>query len=111
VTWVAIAAAVLVLAGCGGADDDAVTESTVSATRAGVRAALAARLTTKKLSYHWIVCVRTHRDVGGQPLFRCNVNFGEPHIVRYCATVEDGSLVTNHERPELRCGRRRSQAP
>lgn len=72
---------------------------------AEVRAALEARLLGKKLSYRWVVCVRTKRSFAGSPIFRCNVNFGEPHIVRYCATLEDGQLVTDREQAKLRCGR------
>jgi hypothetical protein len=70
-----------------------------------VRAALEARLLGKKLSYRWVVCVRTKRSFTGSPIFRCNVNFGEPHIIRYCATLEAGQFVTNREQPEMRCGR------
>jgi len=70
-----------------------------------VRAALEARLLGKKLSYRWVVCVRTERSFAGSQIFRCNVNFGEPHIVRYCATLEAGRFVTNREQPEMRCGR------
>jgi len=79
--------------------------TSLEADAAEVRAALEARLLRKKLSYRWVVCVRTKRMFTGSPIFRCNVNFGEPHIVRYCATLEDGQFVTNRERPELRCGR------
>jgi len=72
---------------------------------AAVRSALEARLLRKKLSYRWVVCVRTRRSFAGSPIFRCNVNFGEPHIVRYCATLEDGQLITDREQAKLRCGR------
>jgi len=76
-----------------------------SAEGAEVRAALEARLRGKKLSYHWVRCVQTKRSLAGSPIFRCNVNFGEPHIVRYCATLEAGQFLTNRELPEMRCGR------
>jgi hypothetical protein len=69
------------------------------------KAALEARLLDRKLSYRWVVCVRTKASFAGSSIFRCNVNFGEPHIVRYCATLDDGELVTNREEPEMRCGR------
>lgn len=69
------------------------------------QAALEARLLDRKLSYRWVVCVRTKASFAGSSIFRCNVNFGEPHIVRYCATLDDGELVTNREEPEMRCGR------
>ena len=51
------------------------------------------------------VCPSRKRSFAGNPIFRCNVNFGEPHIVRYCATLQDGLFVTNREQPEMRCGR------
>jgi hypothetical protein len=35
------------------------------------------------------------------------VNFGDPHIVQYCAVVRGGRLVTDHEDASIRCGRRR----
>jgi hypothetical protein len=70
-----------------------------------VQAALEARLLDRKLSYRWVVCVRTKASFAGSSIFRCNVNFGEPHIVRYCATLDDGELVTNREEPKMRCGR------
>jgi hypothetical protein len=76
-----------------------------SADPADVRAALEARLLRKGLSYRWIVCMRTKRSFAGSAIFRCNVNFGEPHIVRYCATLEDSQLVTNREQREMLCGR------
>ena len=74
-----------------------------------VKAALEARLLGKKLSYRWVVCLRTERSFAGSRVFRCNVNFGEPHIVRYCATLEAGQFVTNQEQPKMRCGRDPSQ--
>jgi len=93
-------ALLLLLAACGGSHT-----SPVSAEGAAVKAALEKRLLGRKLSYRWVVCVRTKRMFAASPIFRCNVNFGEPHIVRYCATLEDGQLVTNREQPEMRCGR------
>ena len=101
-TWraAALGLCVLVLGGCGGAD---APSRPVKAGEA--RAALEARLLARKLSYRWVVCVRTRASLAGSPIFRCNVNFGEPHIVRYCATLEAGRFVTNHEQPRMRCGR------
>ena len=90
----------LLLAACGGFGDSA-----APAEPADVEAALEARLLGKNLSYRWVVCVRTEASFGGSQVFRCNVNFGEPHIVRYCATLEAGQFVTNREQPEMRCGR------
>lgn len=96
-------AVLLLLAACGGSQTTSVT-----AKAADVRAALEDRLLARKLSYRWVVCVRTKRSFAGSPIFRCNVNFGEPHIVRYCATLEDGDFATNREQPEMRCGREAS---
>jgi hypothetical protein len=93
----AVVGALALLAGCGG-DSTAVTPT-------AVKEALKVRLADKKLSYEWVYCLRTSRSFEGRPIIRCNVNFGEPHIVIYCATLEDGTLVTNVERPALRCGR------
>ena len=93
-------AVLLLVVACGSSGS-----TSAGATSDEVRAALEARLLGKKLSYRWVVCVRTKRSLAGSPIFRCNVNFGEPHVVRYCATLEDGRLVTNREQPEMRCGR------
>lgn len=93
-------ALVLLLAACGRSQT-----TSVNAKPAAVRAALEKRLLGRKLSYRWVVCVRTRRSFAGSPIFRCHVNFGEPHIVRYCATLDDGHLSTNREQPEMRCGR------
>lgn len=90
------------LAGCGGSDS---AEESPPATRTAVREALESRLLDKKLSFEWVYCLRTPRTFGGDPIFRCNVNFGEPHIVIYCVTLRDGELVTNREQPAIRCGR------
>lgn len=98
----ALGLALLVLGGCGGSGSDA---TTAPATAKEVRSALEARLAGRKLSYRWVVCVPTKRSFAGRLIFRCNVNFGEPHIVRYCATLAEGRLVTNGEQPDIRCGR------
>ena len=101
-TWRAFALGVglVVLSGCGGADAPS------RLAKAGeVQAALESRLLDRKLSYRWVVCVRTKASFAGSSIFRCNVNFGEPHIVRYCATLAAGQFVTNREQPDMRCGR------
>jgi hypothetical protein len=102
VTWraAALALALLTVSGCGGSE-----ARSVPATAREVRAALEKRLVGRKLSYRWVVCVQTKLSFAGSAIFRCNVNFGEPHIVRYCATLDDGHLSTNREEPEMRCGR------
>ena len=101
-TWRALALGLglLVLGGCGGSE-----ASSASATAREVRAALEKRLVERKLTFRWVVCAKTRRSFAGSAIFRCNVNFGAPHIVRYCATLEGGDLVTNREQSEMRCGR------
>jgi len=92
-----VAAAVIFMASCGG--------SSAEPSPAEVKAALEARLVGKKLSFDWVYCLRTRRSFESRTIFRCNVNFGEPHIVIYCAVLEDDKLVTNREQPAIRCGR------
>jgi hypothetical protein len=92
----ALLAAIAVVAGCGSASEPR---------PAAVKDALEARLTGKHLSFEWVYCLRTQRFFAGSTTFRCNVNFGEPHIVIYCATLDGGTLVTNREEPEMRCDR------
>jgi len=91
----ALLAPLALVVGCGSSGPDPAT----------VKDALEARLIAKSLSFDWVVCVHTTRSFDGRPIFRCNVNFGEPHIIRYCATLKDGKLVTNREQPSMRCGR------
>lgn len=99
-----VAAALIVIAGCGGG-------SGAEPSPGKIKAALETRLVGKKLSFEWVYCLRTRRSYESRPIFRCNVNFGEPHIVIYCATFEDGTLVTNREEPGLRCGRTGTASP
>jgi hypothetical protein len=95
----ALVLALPALGGCGGSE-----ARSAPATAPGVRAALEKRLQESNLTFRWVVCVKTRRSFAGTPVFRCNVNFGAPHIVRYCATL-DGELTTNREEPAMRCGR------
>jgi hypothetical protein len=98
----AVAAALVVLAGCGGNAEPRPAE---------VKEALEARLVGKKLSFEWVYCLNTRRSFEARTIFRCNVNFGEPHIVIYCAVLDEGELVTNRERSGIRCGRAIPTAP
>jgi hypothetical protein len=88
------------VAGCGG------TAATARpATVSEVRTAVEEWLLAKPLSFKWVHCLRTRLEFDGADIFRCNVNFGPPHIVIYCATLEDGELITNRDEPAIRCGR------
>jgi hypothetical protein len=57
-----------------------------------VRRALVARLHARHLTFRWVACVANGRSYRGQPIVRCNVNFGDPHIEIYCAAVVNGTL-------------------
>ncbi len=92
-----LAAALALVAGCGDSED--------AASPGEIKTALEARLADKHLSFEWVYCLRTGLEFEGSNIVRCNVNFGEPHIVIYCAVLEDGKLITNRERPSIRCGR------
>lgn len=96
-TRAALLAALALVAGCGG--------ESAETTPAAVKEALEAQLASKNLSWEWVYCLRTRRSFEGSSIIRCNVNFGEPHIVIYCVTLEEGELVTNREQPAIRCGR------
>ena len=82
--------------------------TTSSGTSPASRRPLLERLEARDLSVEWVVCVDEGASFGGETVYRCNVNFGDPHIEGYCALVEDGELVTHVERPELRCARERT---
>ena len=66
--------------------------------------ALAARLRAEHLDYHWIACVPSGRRFEGVRVVRCNVDFGEPHIVAYCSVLRTGRLLTSAEDPAIPCG-------
>ena len=83
----------------GGTTRSVVTPSTPPT----VKAAVISRLRTEDLHYRWVACVTTRRTFQGVRVVRCNVDFGEPHIVAYCAIIRGGRLVTNHETPGFAC--------
>jgi hypothetical protein len=94
----AVAALAALVAGCGSAHDRPPTSGMV-------QRALAARLEREGLSFRWVACVDSGRRRGGVPIFRCNVNFGEPHFEPYCAVLRRTVLTTQVEDPTLRCHR------
>jgi hypothetical protein len=96
-------AAAALLAGCGG---DGGTPA--SPTPAAAQDAMAARLAAMDLSFHYVRCVDGGVRRGAETVFRCNVNFGEPHIEGYCVVVRGGRAVTQVEDPSLRCRRTRT---
>lgn len=71
-----------------------------------VEAALRASLDRQHLSYQWVVCTGMRRSFRGRTISRCNVDFGDPHVVPYCAVLDGGTLITDRENPALDCGSR-----
>jgi hypothetical protein len=105
---VALVAALGLAAGCGGGASPSAPAGGAPPTAAGAEQALAARLTGRDLSFRWVRCVDGGVRRDGASVFRCNVNFGEPHIVGYCVLVRDGRAVTQTEDRTLRCRRTRT---
>ncbi len=112
-------AAVALVAGCGGdggtgspappaSPSPASPAPPASLSPAAAQDAMAARLTAKDLSFHYVRCVDGGVRRGAETVFRCNVNFGEPHIEGYCVVVRGGRAVTQVEDPSLRCRRTRT---
>jgi hypothetical protein len=100
------AAALLLVAGCGG-KGEAATTTTGTRTAASpvvAKRLMLQRLRAKQLDYTWLACVRVGRTYEGIPITRCNVGFGiDPHVEAYCVLLQDGKLVTNHEDASIPC--------
>lgn len=93
------AAALLLLAGCGGG-----TPKLGEAPPAVAKRLLTERLNAKQLDYRWVACVRVGRTYRHVPITRCNVDFGiDPHVEAYCLLLRGGRLVTNHDDPAIPC--------
>lgn len=90
-----------VIGACGGSSD---TENLP----VSVEASLLDRLESQRLSVVKITCVDSGHLYDGANVFRCNVNFGDPHIPAYCALLVDGELLTHFEEPDLTCDRQRT---
>jgi hypothetical protein len=103
----AIHALLLLGVGVAGAACSSVAASPPPRTHAAdipaVRRALEARLHARYLSYRWVACVANGRSFRGQPVVRCNVNFGDPHIVAYCSVLIDDQLVTQIDDGRVPC--------
>ena len=95
--------AALALAGCGG-------QAAPPNTAANVQAALLDRLERKLLSVQWVACVASGHEFRSERVFRCKVDFGDPHLESYCALLLDGNLLTHLDEPALRCARERTAA-
>jgi hypothetical protein len=57
----------------------------------------AARLRSELVAHHlpprWVACVPSRFRVQDLTAYRCNVNFGDPHVEAYCAVVVEGKAV------------------
>ena len=64
---------------------------------------LSLELRSENLSVQDVACVRNGRAYQGHPVIRCNVNFGDPHVVAYCSVIVADRLVTSHQDPSIPC--------
>jgi hypothetical protein len=64
---------------------------------------LSLELRSQHLSVQDVVCIKNGRAYRGHPIIRCNVNFGDPHVVAYCSVILAGRLVTNQQDPAIPC--------
>ena len=79
--------------------------------RAAVEAALRHRLDRAYLSYQWVVCVKMDRLYRRARIWRCNVDFGDPHIVQYCVILNRHGLITDRENHALNCAPSHRSSP
>ncbi len=91
-------AAMIALAGCG-------SGSRSPAGAVTVEAALRERLAARDLAVRWVRCADSGVRSAGDAVFRCTVDYGDPHIQAYCAVLRGGALATQVEEPSLRCAR------
>ncbi len=104
----ALPAALALVAGCGGGGTPAARVADAPPTAAAAGRALGERLAARDLSYRWVRCVNEGVRRAGEAVFRCNVNFGQPHIEGYCVVVRGGRAITQVEDRGLRCRRTRT---
>ena len=64
---------------------------------------LSRELRSEHLSVQYVVCIKNGRAYRGHPVIRCNVNFGDPHVVAYCSVISAGRLVTTQQDPSIPC--------
>lgn len=74
------------LAGCGGSGPATPRSRTVAER-------LRARLVARDLPPRWVACVPTRFRLGDRTAYRCNVNFGDPHVEAYCAVLDADRLI------------------
>jgi hypothetical protein len=100
----AVVGALLAIDPGGGGAGSAATVRVTTAGLATFKHAIVARLRAEHLSYRWVACVSSGRGFEGARVVRCNVDFGEPHIVAYCSVLRGGRLLTSEDDPAIPCG-------
>ena len=60
-------------------------------------------LSSEHLNVQYVACIRNGRSYRGHPIIRCNVNFGDPHVVAYCSVILVHRLVTSQQDPSIPC--------
>jgi hypothetical protein len=78
----------------------------VAGTRNPAQAAertLSLELRSEHLSFHAVTCIENGRIYRRHPIIRCNVDFGDPHVVAYCSVILARRLVTNYQNPSIPC--------
>jgi len=67
-------------------------------------AATVRTLEAQHLTYHWVACIDTNHRFKGVTVVRCNVDFGDPHIVAYCTVFRGSVPVTQFQNTAIPCG-------
>ena len=62
--------------------------------RSPAEAALRERLAARDLAVRWVRCADSGVRSAGDAVFRCTVDYGDPHIQAYCAVLRGGALAT-----------------
>lgn len=88
----------------GGAGASAPSPQIRTTSLAAFHTAVVNRMRNEHLDYLWVACVPTPHRFGGVRVVRCNVDFGEPHIVAYCSVLRGGRLLTSQDDPAIPCG-------
>jgi hypothetical protein len=104
----AAAAGVLTYAASAGPGRPAPGVALVAGIRDPVRDAqrtLSRQLRAEHLSFLYVVCLKNGRAYHGRRIIRCNVNFGDPHVVAYCSVIVAGRLVTSQQDQSIPCRR------
>lgn len=100
----AIAAAGLLALGLAATASGAPASGFRTPTLGEARAATVRTLKADHLTYHWVACIDTNHRFKGITVVRCNVNFGDPHVVAYCTIFRGKVAVTQFENAAIPCG-------